>query len=59
MAKMSIKNSKMPESMKKYEEKKKKEALTNAKLQQTQYSFKPDIGPPVTAAQLKAAQDKF
>ena len=33
MAKMSIKNSKMPESMKKYEEKKKKEALTNAKLQ--------------------------
>lgn len=33
MAKKSIKNSKMPESMKKYEEKKKKEALTNAKLQ--------------------------
>ena len=55
MAKISIKNAKMPESMQKYAEKKKKEALSGgSKLQQEQYSFKPDIGPPVTAAMLKA-----
>lgn len=60
MAKISIKNAKMPESMQKYAEKKKKEALQGgSKLQQEQYSFKPDIGPPVTAAMLKAQQDKF
>ena len=58
-AKISIKKAKMPEAMQKYAEKKKKEALSSNKLQPEQYSFKPDIGPPVTAAQLKAQQDKF
>jgi hypothetical protein len=55
-AEKSLKNSKMPPTMAAAEKKKKAMAQVDKR---EQYSFMPKIGPPVTAAQLKAKQLAF
>lgn len=47
----------MPSSMQKHAENKKKQ--DQLKKPREEYTFKPDIGPGVTGAQLKAKQERF